>query len=215
MAILYLWKEGFEDGKLHDVAIFSPDLGISILRILIGVGRCLLQCECRRCGTCSSAYMSELPSKQRRALAGRSDVPVTTDERLEIFLTKAKECLKSSSASDELDDLDEDEEDDGPTTDGSDTDEEDFRPTLKFQIRLLMQLVPSMDRTFIQASDTLRQNSQLPHNVRDALSDLEEPGMNVDAKQGDVKNTRNLMPQIQLRSEMDSWGKPPMLLSCH
>jgi len=42
---LYLWQEGFDDGKLHDVAIFSKDLGINILTTLTSVAGCLIRCE--------------------------------------------------------------------------------------------------------------------------------------------------------------------------
>ncbi|KIX03544.1 uncharacterized protein Z518_07097 [Rhinocladiella mackenziei CBS 650.93] len=199
LATLYLWKEGFEDGKLHDIVVFSADLGISILRTLVAVGESLAPLSIERQRTSSDlSEDSEFPSKAEF---------LTEAELLRTHLSDAKECLKSHS---QRDTVDEDEEDDGFITDDSDTSEENFGPSLKYQIRLLMQLVPSMDRTFVQASEELQQRSRLQNHTHSVISEPEKLlGPDLTDQKGKSKIDRGHLPQTPADIEPDSadeWG---------
>jgi len=86
---------------------------------------------------------------------------------IENVLNKAKACLKSYT---EHIAAAEHEDEETSIADDSDTSGEELEPRLRFYIKLLMQLVPAMDKTFVQAS----RNSQKTSGSKPTISKFEQ-----------------------------------------
>ncbi|KAJ9607660.1 Protein png1 [Cladophialophora chaetospira] len=130
LTTFYLWAEGFKDGRLHDIAIFSPALGL----------------EDAYFGVSTGASQATTPADLDQASPVRAEPSGeiqnhSETEKFRVGLLAAKEGLEMASLQDAEDD---------DLTDNSDPVDDEIRQDLTFQIRLLMQLVPSMDRMFSQ-----------------------------------------------------------------